>query len=123
MTLQFTIPGDPPIAGQVIVTFAYDVQDTKKDLVTINSASAGDRKLTAVETEADSDTFEAKVAVFNQADYSKINTQSKNNLNDDGADTENVVISIGELNNTNGLSAAVDAGRTLFGEQGPGRCR
>ena len=109
---EITIPTSPTLTGQVIVTFAYDVEDTKTDLVTINSASAGDRKLTAVETDADTDTFEAKVAVFTQADYSTINTQAKNAKNDDeydSADSESVVeVNIEELNATNGLSAADD---------------
>ena len=109
---EITIPTSPTLDGQVIVTFAYDVEDTKKDLVTINSASAGDRKLTAVETDPDTDTFEAKVAVFTQADYSTINTQAKNAKNDDeydSADSESVVeVNIDELNVTNGLSAAED---------------
>ena len=49
-------------------------------MVTLNTslASAGDVRLAIEETSADSDTFEAKVAVFSQEDYGKIATASKN---------------------------------------------
>ena len=66
------------VSAHTVVTFAYDVQDTETDLVTVNSGTAGDRKLDAVETMANSDVFEAKVAIFSQADYTTITTEAKN---------------------------------------------
>ena len=59
------------------MSFAYDVLDkfaSDKSMVTLSSTSAGDVRLAIEETRADSDTFEAKVAVFSQEDRGIIAT-------------------------------------------------
>ena len=94
-------------------------------MVTLNSASAGDVRLAINETSANSDTFVAKVAVFSQADYSKIVTESKDGNNDGDDD----VVNVGDLNNTDGLSApgvvgerslarrVTDAATAIYGDE------
>ena len=104
------------VRGYTIISFAYDVKDSyadDKSMVTLNSTSAGDVRLAIDETTAASDTFTAKVAVFSQDDYSKIATQVGNDANDDGSSTamdDMGVVNVDELNRTNGLSAATEAG-------------
>ena len=104
-------------SAHTVVTFAYDVKDEEDELVTLNSGTAGDRKLDAVETAAGSDTFEASVAIFSQEDYTKITTQAGNDANDDGGTTvmgDEGVVNVDELNATNGLTGADESGeRTL----------
>ncbi len=108
------------VTGHTIVSFAYDVKDSyviSKSMVTLNSTSAGDVRLAIAETSANSDTFEARVAVFNQDDYSLITTQVRNNDNL-GTDDETAamddkgVVNVDELNATNGLSPADEAGNS-----------
>ena len=73
-----TINTNGPISGQVVVTFKYNVKDSKKDLVTLNSASVGgDKKLSATETAADSSKFQVKVAIFSRDDFNKIRDASR----------------------------------------------
>ena len=85
------------LTDQVVVTFYYHVRDDQKDFVTLSSASAGTVKLKGVETGADSDTFEAEVAVFSRADLAKINTAKGAVVLNDGGDK---VLQINELNTT-----------------------
>ena len=109
LTSGSTVTVASRVSGHTIVSFAYDVQESftaAKSMVTLNSASAGDVRLAIDETSANSDTFVAKVAVFSQADYSKIVTESKN-VDNDGDDD---VVNVGELNFTQGLSATAVAG-------------
>lgn len=112
-----TVTTTGAVSGAVIVSFGYDVDDSftkDKSMVTLNSASAGDRRLAIDESGPATDVFEAKVAIFSQSDYSLINTESKNTDNDSGNETGDVVINIGELNTTNGLTPAGESGeRTL----------
>ena len=80
LTSGSTVTVASAVSGATIVSFAYDVKEkftAAKSMVTLNSASAGDVRLAINETSANSDTFVAKVAVFSQADYSKIVTESK----------------------------------------------
>ncbi len=103
------------VRDYTIISFAYDVKDSyakDKSMVTLNSTSAGDVRLAIDETTAASDTFTAKVAVFSQDDYSKIATQVGNDANDDGSTAmdDMGVVNVDELNVTNGLSAATEAG-------------
>lgn len=106
-----TITTTGAVADATVVTFAYDVKDMKKELVTLNSGNAGDVKLDTEETSASSDKFQVKVAIFSVEDYALINTEAGNDDND--ADSMNGV-GVAELNNTNGLSAATETGdRTL----------
>ena len=68
------------VSNHVIVTFGYDVKENfpaDKSMVTLNSTSAGDIKLAIEETAADSDTFQAKVAIFSQADRSDNSHQGR----------------------------------------------
>ena len=67
--------GQLVLIGYTVVTFAYNVKDTEKELVTLTSGSAGDRKLDGSETSASSSVFESKVAIFHPDDYLKIQTQ------------------------------------------------
>ncbi len=71
-----------PADGHVIATFYYDVKDNKKELVTLNASSVGDRRLDTSETSAESDEFETTVAIFNQDDYGKIVDASKGDFDD-----------------------------------------
>jgi hypothetical protein len=111
LTSGSTVTVASAVSGHTIVSFAYDVKEeftAEKSMVTLNSASAGDVRLAINETSANSDTFVAKVAVFSQADYSKIVTESKNVANDDNDATtvgDDGVVNVDELNNTDGLSA------------------
>ena len=103
------------VSEYTIISFAYDVKDSyadDKSMVTLNSTSAGDVRLAIDETTAASDTFTAKVAVFSQDDYSKIATQVGNDANDGGSTPmdDMGVVNVDELNRTNGLSAATEAG-------------
>ena len=69
------------VSGYTIVSFAYDVLDkfaSDKSMVTLSSTSAGDVRLAIEETRADSDTFEANVAVFSQEDRGIIATAAGN---------------------------------------------
>ena len=109
MTSGSTVTVASDVEGYTIVSFAYDVKESfiaAKSMVTLNSASAGDVRLAIEETSANSDTFVAKVAVFSQADYSKIVTESKDGTNDGDGD----VVNVDELNNTQGLSATTETG-------------
>ena len=109
LTSGSTVTVASGVSGYTIISFAYDVKESftaAKSMVTLNSASAGDVRLGIEETSANSDTFVAKVAVFSQADYSKIVTESKNVDNDGDDDGVNV----DELNNTQGLSATTETG-------------
>ena len=115
LTSGSTVTVASSVSGHTIVSFAYDVQEkftAEKSMVTLNSASAGDVRLAIDETSANSDTFVAKVAVFSQADYSKIVTESKKEANDDNDATvgDDDVVNVDELNNTQGLSATGDVG-------------
>ena len=94
------------ITGDVVATFAYDVEDMQKGLVNLNSGSAGDRKLDAKETSASSDKFQVKVAIFSVEDYALINTESR----DDGNAGADNVVQVSELNNSEGLSPTAEAG-------------
>ena len=71
--------------GHVVATFYYDVKDNKKELVTLNASSVGDRRLDTSETSAESDEFETTVAIFNQTDYGKIVDASKGDFDDGDA--------------------------------------
>ena len=97
------------ITGHVVATFAYNVKDTEKEVVTLTSGSAGDRKLDGSETSASSSVFESKVAIFHPDDYLKIQTQVNNHVNDAGSTAAKFEVKIGWLNYTNGLT---DAGVT-----------
>ena len=117
LTSASTVTVASPVGGHTIVSFAYDVKESftaEKSMVTLNSASAGDVRLAIAETSANSDTFVGKVAVFSQADYSKIVTESKDVVaNDDGDATDmddKGVVNVDELNNTEGLSATEETG-------------
>ena len=102
------------VANATVVTFAYDVKDdSKKELVTLNSGSAGDKKLDAEETSANSDKFQVKVAIFSVADAAVINTEAIDVAGNDATairqcDNDGKV-EVNELNFTNGLSSAEDA--------------
>ena len=67
----------------VVINFAYHVKDSKKELVTFSSATAGERLLDMTETSPSSNVFQTKVALFNQADYQAITTEAGNEENDD----------------------------------------
>ena len=71
-----------PAGGHVVATFYYDVKDSKKELVTLNASSVGDRKLNTTETSAESDEFETTIAIFNQDDYGDIVDASKGDFDD-----------------------------------------
>ena len=97
-----------PVGGYTIVSFAYDVSDTyaaNRSMVTLNSTSAGDIRLAIKETMADSDTFQAMVAVFSQEDRSAIataagdmvNDDNEVNMNADGVELDNGIVNIDEL--------------------------
>ncbi len=115
-----TVTTTGSVAGAVIVSFGYDVEDSyaaDKSMVTLNSASAGDVRLAIDETGPATDVFEAEVVVFSQDDHSKIVTESKDMMNDAVANNGNgdEKVTIGELNNTNGLSGTDDTGdRSLW---------
>ena len=96
--------------GSILVTFAYDVKDTKKELVTLNSGSAGDRKLDTVETDADSNVFQAKVAIFSREDVATIRDEAGHDDND--ADSDDT-ITVGELN-TREMLGSVDDNRSII---------
>ena len=71
----------------VVIYFAYHVKDSKKELVTFSSATAGERRLNMTETSPSSNVFRTKVALFNQVDYQAITTEAgddNNDGNDDG---------------------------------------
>ena len=79
-----------------VVRFGYNVKDSEKGLVTLNSPSAGDVVLDANETSAVSSTFRTTVAIFSQDDYNLIAREAKNadNAGDDK------VVQISELNDS-----------------------
>ena len=93
----------------VVAIFAFNVTDTEKEVVTLTSGSAGDRKLDGVETSASSSVFESKVAIFHPDDYLKIQTEANNYKNDTTGAVAGTAakfeVNIGELNITNGLTA------------------
>ena len=105
------VTGTTPLANHVIATFAYDVQDSKKDLVTLNSSNAGDRKLEIKETTASSNAFEAKVAVFSVDDATAINDAVLAPANDTDADgtvtVAELTAALGDLSNNRSLGARV----------------
>ena len=80
--------GDPEY---VVVNFAYHVKDSKKELVTFSSATAGERRLNMTETSAASNVFQTKVALFSQTDYQAITTEAGNEVND-GDDDDKITI-------------------------------
>ena len=96
--------------GSIIATFAYDVKDEKKKLVTLNSGSAGDRELDTVETSADSNVFEVEVAVFSQKDVATIRDEAGKDTNDADNDGD---ITVGELN-TGSKLGSVDDNRSII---------
>ena len=82
----------------IVVNFAYHVQDTKTNLVTLASATAGERMLTMKETLAASNVFQTSLALFSQGDYQAISSEAGNAGNDSGtADGEDIVITIDEM--------------------------
>lgn len=105
---DITTTGD--ISGATVVTFAYDVKDSEKELVTLNTGSAGDRKLDADETSANSNVFQVKVAIFSVEDYALINTEAIDVTGNDANGNKKVEVS--ELNNTEGLSTTEEAATT-----------
>ena len=66
----------------MVINFAYHVKDTKKELVTLASATAGERMLDMTETLAASNVFETSLALFNQSDYQAIASEAGNADND-----------------------------------------
>ncbi len=105
-TTAATITPNAPVSAQVVVTFAYHVKDMKKELVTVSSASQASKKLDAVETVADSDTFQVKVAIFSQADLGKIEDAKGDNAN----------ITIADLNDAHKLNVPIGVSDTLGGD-------
>ena len=88
----------------VVATFAYNVKDEEKELVTLTSGSAGDRKLDGTETSASSSVFQSKVAIFHPDDYLKIQTEVSDHVNAADGTATDFEVTIGELNNTYGLT-------------------
>ena len=106
------------LIGQVVIRFAYHVQDEEKDLVTLTSASQTSKRLTGIETEADSDIFEVEVAIFSREDLANINTAKGSVTANGGVDG---VVQIGELNETDQLGdelyqRVLTTADNLFGE-------
>ena len=95
---------------RVEIQFVYNVKETAKDfaVVTSNTSIAGGQNLTldGAETSADSSKFEAKIAVFENSDYSKIVNEASNLAN--AADEENVMVS--ELCNSGALGSSTADG-------------
>jgi hypothetical protein len=106
-TITTTI--DVPANQVVVITFAYDVKDSKTlllNLSTPTSESLGkSRKLTGTETTVVSNAFANTVALFSAADLSKIETEAGDIANDalacGDADT---IVQVDELNCTAGLA-------------------
>ena len=111
--VSMTLTGTGVLADHVVATFAYDVQDKKAELVTLNSGSAGDRELDTEETSANSSIFQTKVAIFSVEDYALINTEAGNNDNKGDDD----VVQVTELNANNGLSDEEDTGERSLGRR------
>ena len=105
-----TINPRPAVA---VVTFVYNVDDEAKDYVNITSntslATGVQRVLTGGETTARSNLFRSKVALFEGPDFTKIVNEITNLTNETGSGSDNVVINIAELDNTDQL------GEELFG--------
>ncbi|MBI4282007.1 MAG: hypothetical protein HY672_00770 [Chloroflexi bacterium] len=112
---------DVPATQVVVITFAYDVKDSKTSLIVLStptSASLGkNRTLTGAETTAVSNAFANSVALFSPSDLSKIESEAADTGNDTAAacgDSDGTV-QIDELNCTAGLATAlVDAAGTAL---------
>ena len=102
-----TLDLNGPANGATLVRFGYDVKDSKKELVTLNSASAGDVQLDTEETRANSNVFQAKVAIFESGELDTIRREALNissvaSVQDNDANGDGT-IQVNELNHTNGL--------------------
>jgi hypothetical protein len=112
VTITANIAGNVAATDSAVITFLYDVLDTKTKNVTLSSntsiAGGKNRELTGTETTASSGIFQSKVALFTAADLGKIESESSDASNDTGVNVAAGAsdgVQTGELNNTAGLGA------------------
>jgi hypothetical protein len=95
--------------NEVVVTFIYNVTDSKKNYVTVTTNTSlstnVDRKLTGTESSAASSLFQSSIAILASLDYSQVVSQEANLANDDTANGGNGDgdVQISELNNASQL--------------------
>ena len=87
-----TVIATDPVTGSpeaAIVTFVYNVLDSKKDYVSVSTttslATGVDRKLKGEETTAETALFQSKVAIVEASDFTQIVNQAANIANDEGS--------------------------------------
>ena len=112
---QNNVVGDADDNDTVVVTFVFDVSDTKTKLFSASTptsvASGKNRVLDAAETTPDSDTFRSAIALFSASDLATIESESTDATNDlvaNGGDADSTV-QVDELNSTTGLGTALNA--------------
>ena len=114
-TVAPIVPTGGPGAGRAVtVTFKYNVTDTKIDIATVKSTTSINlglnRKTTGGETSQTSNSFRFSLALFQENDRIKIDTESKDLAGNDalGTGDNDGVVQVDELNLSGGLGAGLN---------------
>lgn len=93
-----TTTAAPNANDAALVTFVYHVKDSKKDNVSVSTTTSGvTRKLTGVETTAETGIFASKIGVVESSDFDKIATAAGDGANDTDNSTK---VEVDELLNS-----------------------